>query len=185
MKKQIVKNLQYVLIFNVDGANCRWHAEEKKWLRCTPSVYTSKTCVINVCWLRQGECRKHWVRVQGHTVCRKIVANFHEMEFCSFQFWNLMFLDSTKQCRITRGIVWSYSWSLIHSGSYLKNSKTKKCGNSLLDPRSVRARKAQFCHLVPGNWRSSHSLFVTFFRSIYIYFQQYKSLCKVSGPQIE
>ena len=28
-------------------------------------------------------------------------------------------------------------------------------------------RKAQVCHLIPGNWRSFHSPFVVFFRSIY------------------
>ena len=36
-----------------------------------------------------------------------------------------MFLDSTKQWGIARGITWSYTQSLICLGSYLKKSKTK------------------------------------------------------------
>ena len=37
-----------------------------------------------------------------------------------------MFLDSTKQQRIARGIAWSYLQSLIRSGAHLIKSKTKK-----------------------------------------------------------
>ena len=48
----------------------------------------------------------------------------------------------------------------------------------------VILRLTQFCHLVLGNWRSSRSPFVIFFRSIHVYFQRQKPFCKVSGPQL-
>ena len=48
-------------------------------------------------------------------------------------------------------------------GIILKKFKNYKfCSNSLLDPQSISPRKAQFCLLVPGNSRSSHSPFVMF-----------------------
>ena len=42
----------------------------------------------------------------------------------------------------------------------------------------------ELCHLVPRNWRSSHSSFVIFLDQFtYIYFQRWKLFCEVSGPQ--
>ena len=45
-------------------------------------------------------------------------------------------------------------------GTIPKIPKTKKNVVILLDPQSIRPRKAQFSHLVPENSRSSHSPFV-------------------------
>ena len=73
-------------------------------------------------FLRLGSCSLDRAR----TVCRKIVRKFSYVgKFYSLQCWNSRFLDSTKQCRTTQGIIWSYFLSLICLGSYLKKLETK------------------------------------------------------------
>ena len=81
--------------------------------------------------------------------------------------------------------MFNYSPSLIGPEPHLKIRIV--CQNCTIFSLShdLSSLQSSFFHLIPGKLRSSHSQFVTDFRSIYIYFQQYKLFCKVSRPQNE